>query len=98
MWAERFARPFPEIESLQQHLFDHAWQPIELWPEANQDILRSKGRVAPDGKVQLVSRPDQLVPVVCGGLGSLHAVALTSFCESEMQSVAVHRESVPFPR
>lgn len=92
MWAERFAQPFPEIESLQQHLFDHAWQPIELWPEANQEILRSKGRVDPDGKVPLVSRPDQLVPVVCGGLGSLHAVALTSFCESEMQSVAVQRE------
>jgi len=91
MWAERFGRRFPEIESLQLHLFDHAWQPIELWPEANREILRSKGRVDPDGKVRLVSRPDQLVPVVCGGLGSLHAVALTSFCESEMQSVAVQR-------
>ena len=33
-------------------------------------------------------RQRSLVPVVCGGLGSLHAVALTSFCESEMQSVA----------
>ena len=91
MWSERFAQPFPEIESLQQHLFDHAWQPIDLWPAANQEILRSKGRVDPEGKVRLVSRPDQLVPVVCGGLGSLHAVALTSFCESEMQSVAVQR-------
>jgi hypothetical protein len=91
MWAERFAEPFPEIESLQQHLFDHAWQPIDLWPEANQEILRAKGRVDAEGKVRLVSRPDQLVPVVCGGLGSLHAVALTSFCESEMQSVAVQR-------
>jgi hypothetical protein len=28
---------------------------------------------------------------VCGGLGNLHGVALTSFCESEMQSVAAVR-------
>ena len=41
----------------------------------------------------LVERVEQLVPVVCRGLGSLHAVALTSFCESEMQSVAVGPKS-----
>jgi hypothetical protein len=54
----------------------------------NQEILRSKHRVDADGRVFLVSRPDQFVPIVCGGLGSLHAVALPSFGESQMQSVA----------
>ena len=53
---------------------------------------RDKGRVDAKGRVMLVERPEQLVPVVCGGLGSLHAVALTSFCESEMQSVAALRK------
>ena len=33
-------------------------------------------------------RPDQIVPIVCGGLGSLHAIALPSFGESQMQSAA----------
>jgi hypothetical protein len=41
--------------------------------------------------VRLTGRPDQFVPVVCGGLGGLHGVALTSFVQSEMQSVAVVR-------
>ena len=40
---------------------------------------------------RLAARPDQFVPVVCGGLGGLHGVALTSFVQSEMQSVEVVR-------
>jgi hypothetical protein len=96
MWAERFGKAFNDVEDFQAYLWSHAWQPIELWPEANQAILRTKERVDTQGRVFLTSRPDQLVPVVCGGLGSLHAVALTSFVESEMQSVAaVRTEALP---
>ena len=43
------------------------------------------------GRVHLVERPDQIVPIVCGGLGSLHAIALPSFGESTMQSKPVVR-------
>ena len=57
----------------------------------NQQILRDKGRVDADGRVHLVERPDQIVPIVCGGLGSLHAIALPSFGESQMQSKPVVR-------
>ena len=32
----------------------------------------------------LSERPDQFVVVVCGGLGSLHAVALPSWGDSEL--------------
>ncbi len=39
--------------------------------------------------MHLVERPDQIVPIVCGGLGSLHAIALPSFGESTMQSKPV---------
>lgn len=92
IWAKRFGEAFPKIESLQAYLFENAWQPIKLWRPANQQILRDKGRVDAKDRVALVERPDQLVPVVCGGLGSLHAVVLTSFCKSEMQSVAVVAE------
>ncbi|HZR11926.1 MAG TPA: hypothetical protein VFC33_01635 [Acidimicrobiia bacterium] len=91
MWAERFAAPFPDVEEMQAFLWEHAWQPVELWPAPNQEILRKKERVRDDGRVHLVERPDQIVPIVCGGLGSLHAIALPSFGESEMQSVAVVR-------
>jgi hypothetical protein len=91
MWAERFGTAFPVAEDCQQYLWEHAWQPIDVWPERNQEILRGKGRVDDAGRVRLVASPAQIVPFVCGGLGSLHAVALPSFGESQLQSVvAVH--------
>jgi hypothetical protein len=91
MWAQRFAQAFPAVESFQEFLLDNAWQPIELWPEKNQTLLRAKDRVAGRGRVHVVRRSDQIVPVVCGGLGSLHAVALPSFGQSAMTSVVVAR-------
>jgi hypothetical protein len=91
MWAERFGAVFPDVDELQHFLRANAWQPIELWPAPNQQILRNKGRVDSEGRVHLVGRPDQIVPIVCGGLGSLHAIALPSFGESQMQSHAVLR-------
>lgn len=91
MWAARLAKAFPRIESLQEYLREHAWQPIDLWRPANQEILRKKNRVDERGRVHLVNRAEQLVPVVAGGLGSLHAMFLPSWCQSEMQSAAVVR-------
>jgi hypothetical protein len=91
IWAERFGKSFPDVEAVQRFLQEHAWQPLELWPAANQEILRRKGRIGPGNRVYLGKRPDQFVPIVCGGLGSLHAVALPSFGESALQSVAVVR-------
>jgi hypothetical protein len=93
MWAERFGAVFPDVEELQHFLRENAWQPIDLWPAPNQQILRNKGRVDGEGRVHLVGRPDQIAPIVCGGLGSLHAIALPSFGESQMQSHAVLRPS-----
>jgi hypothetical protein len=91
MWAERFGTAFPDVDDLQRYLRANAWQPIDLWPGPNQQILRDRGRVDADGRVHLVARPDQIVPMVCGGLGSLHAIALPSFGESQMQSHPVLR-------
>lgn len=91
IWAERLGRAFPRIESFQEYLWEHAWQPIDLWRPANQEILRRKQRVDGAGRVVLTNRPDQFVPVVCGGLGGLHAMILPSWCQSEMQSAAVAR-------
>jgi hypothetical protein len=88
IWADRFAAAFDSVESFQEYLWEHCWQPISLWPAANREVLERNGRIAAGGEVRLVARPDQLVPLVCGGLGSLHAVCLPSWGESEMQSVA----------
>lgn len=91
MWAERFGAAFPDLADLQAFLHEWAWQPIEMWPDANAAILRDRGRVDAAGRVALVSTPEQFVPIVCGGLGSLHAIALPSFGESQSQSKAVVR-------
>ena len=45
-------------------------------------MLDDRGRVDPEGRVHLFERPDQFVPMVCGGLGRLHAIALPSFVKS----------------
>src|SRR6185312_1743202 len=91
MWAERFGNAFPDVDELTGYLREHAWQPIDLWPDANAELLRQRGRVDERGRVHLVARADQIVPIVCGGLGSLHAIVLPSFGESTMQSVRVRR-------
>jgi len=91
LWAERFGEAFPRIEEFQAWLWEHSWQPIDLWPPSNQAILRKNGRVDAQGRVHLNRRPEQFVPVVCGGLGNLHAIVLTTWCQTEMQSVAVQR-------
>jgi hypothetical protein len=97
MWAERLGRAFPAAEDFQRYLWEHAWQPIDMFRPGNQQVLRDKGRVDGQDRVFLAGRPDQFVPVVCGGLGGLHGVALTSFVQSEMQSVAVTRPPRPAP-
>ena len=54
-------------------------------PNAADPARQGPGRRATAGCTWSAS-PDQIVPIVCGGLGSLHAIALPSFGESQMQS------------
>ena len=91
VWAARFGAVFPDIGDMQSFLVEQAWQPIDLWPPANREILERQGRVDDGGRVHLCSRPDQFVVIVCGGQGSLHAIGLPSWGESAIQSVAVER-------
>lgn len=91
VWAQRFAVAFPEAGDAETFLHEHAWLPIDLWPAGNQEILRAQERVDVQGRVHKAARPDQYALVVCGGRGSLHAVALPSWGESAMQSAAVRR-------
>ena len=85
----RFGRTFPDLAECLAFLHSHAWQPIELWPPSGREILERKGRVDAKGRVWLDDRPEQIVLVVCGGLGNLHAVALPSWSDSEMVSCKV---------
>lgn len=91
MWARRLGEAFPDPADFQEYVCEHAWQPIDAFRPGNAEVLTAKGRVDDKGRVALAARPDQFVPVVCGGLGGLHGVALTTFVQSEMQSARVVR-------
>jgi len=91
LWAERLAEAFPRIEDLQAHLHEEACQPVGLWPQALQVLMHERGRVDAQGMVRLAGGPAQYVPVVCGGLGNLHATLLPSWGESQMQSAVARR-------
>ena len=83
-----FAKEFPVIADLQEYIWSHCWQPVELWPVANRAVLEVRNRIDANGRVWLCERPDQIVVIVCGGLGNLQAICLPSWADSEMASAA----------
>jgi hypothetical protein len=78
-WADLIAAAYPDIDAVQEKLVELAALPLGWWPAAHRKRLESHGRVDGRGMVPLVSRPDQMIVMVCGGLGNLHALALHSF-------------------
>ncbi|HVF63087.1 MAG TPA: hypothetical protein VNE58_03740 [Casimicrobiaceae bacterium] len=86
VWARRFAKTFPMIESFQECMYESCWHPIDFWPETSRQMLRDSDRVDSRGRVHAVTAPDRIQPLVCGGLGNLHSTILPSWGESEMQS------------
>jgi hypothetical protein len=78
-WADRIAAEVADIEDVQAELHKHAALPVSLWPETHQRLHEQSGRADSDGLVRLLGSPDQMMVMVCGGLGNLHAFALHSF-------------------
>jgi hypothetical protein len=78
-WADLIAGDFPDIRDASRHLWAHAALPLSWWPPLYHGYLEQHDRVDDDGMVHLVERPEDLLVIVCGGLGNLHALALHSF-------------------
>ncbi|HEX5615682.1 MAG TPA: hypothetical protein VFZ83_11070 [Acidimicrobiia bacterium] len=78
-WADMLAATYPDVGQLQAALHDHAKLPLTWWPPPHREKAERDGRVDDEGFVHLVESPDHLLVMVCGGLGSLHALALHSF-------------------
>jgi len=78
-WADLIAAEYPRIEELQSALWHSAAMAVRLWPKPHQARLAKDGRIDDHGLVHLVAAPSDLLVIVCGGLGSLHALALHSF-------------------
>ena len=91
-WAARFGRAFPDVEDFKAFLWEHAYQPIDLWPPSTRPLFEE--RADEQGLIRLNERPEQFVVMVCGGPVSLHAVYLPSWGENELQSrVVVHPDA-----
>ena len=78
-WADRIAAEFPSIEDTQEALWHAAAHPIGFFPEAHRAWLEERGRVDANGIAHLVERPEEILVLVCGGLGNLHAMGLHNF-------------------
>ncbi len=78
-WADLIASAYPDIETVQEMLWKHASLPVSWWPAVHQAEIEKHGRVDSEGRVALVEGPENLIVMVCGGLGNLHALACHSF-------------------
>ena len=78
-WADLIAADHPTIEEVQERLWHHAALPLDWFPAPHRARLERDQRVHDDGRVHLVPAPDDVLVLVCGGLGNLHALALHNF-------------------
>lgn len=78
-WADLIARAVPAVADVQRLLWEHAALPVSWWPPRHRAAHEANGRVDEHGMVHLVASPDDILVMVCGGLGNLHAFALHSF-------------------
>jgi hypothetical protein len=78
-WAELIADSFSSIDDVCAEMWVNASLPVSSWPDSHQQALHQNRRVEDDGIVHVVESPAQLLVIVCGGLGNLHALALHSF-------------------
>jgi hypothetical protein len=90
-WADLIAGDFPTIEDTQEALWHAAAHPIDFFPIPHRRWLEDRGRVDSDGIAHLVERPDELIVMVCGGLGNLHAMGLHNFGPTRAVTRAITR-------
>ena len=73
IWAEKIARDFPSIEAVQEALWDYAALPIDSFRPEYRAPIENLGRIKPDGRVHLTPKPEDILVIVGGGEGGLHA-------------------------
>ena len=78
-WADLIAVDYPSIEDIQQALWEAAAHPLDFFSEPHRKWLVERGRVDANGVVHLVEQPEEILVMVCGGLGNLHAQGLHNF-------------------
>jgi hypothetical protein len=95
VWAEIIARQFPRMEDVQAFIWDRCALPIDGWRPEYRAPIEALGRIKPDGRVHLTPTPDDVLVMVAGGLGGLHAAMLHSWgtCLTVTQAVPTGDEA-----
>ncbi|MHA3790759.1 hypothetical protein [Sphingomonas sp. YL-JM2C] len=79
VWAEVIARAYPDMADVQAYLWDRCALPIDWWRPEYRAPIEALGRIGADGRVHLTPTPDDVIVMVAGGLGGLHAAMLHSW-------------------
>jgi hypothetical protein len=87
--AQIIGREMKNIEDVQEVLWKNASQPAEWFTPKHLDQLQDQGRVRADGRVYLTPEAKDVLVMVCGGTGGLHAAIVHSFGTSIAQTVAI---------
>ncbi len=88
--AEIVGREMPDIADVQECLWHYASVPADLLQRQHREQLEAQGRVRGDGRIYAVPEPKDMILIVAGGLGGLHATAFHSFgsCLSQSRAIA----------
>ena len=89
IWAELFAREMPNIEDVQEALWRHASVDAGWLEHRHRGQLEAQGRIRSDGRIYMMPEPKDVILMVCGGTGGLHAMAVHSFGSSLTQTRAI---------
>lgn len=87
--AEIIGKEMPNIEDVQEVLWRNASLPADWLEHLHREQLEEQGRVRADGRIYLTPEPKDIVVMVCGGTGGLHAALVHSFGTSLTQTVAL---------
>ncbi len=86
VWAEIIGRRHPDVDEVARILWSYASVPLEEFTEQHQALFREYGQVDERGRVPLARRWEDVLVVVAGGLGGLHAAALHSWGTTRTQT------------
>jgi len=79
IWAEVIGRAYPDITDVQAYLWDKCALSIDSFRPEYRNPIGNLGRIKPDGRVHLVPKPEDMLVMVGGGEGGLHAAMLHSW-------------------
>jgi hypothetical protein len=87
VWAKIIAAEFPDVEDVQQVLWETASLPVSSFPGGYDEALMFSRRHG--DRVHIAQSPDDVLVTVCGGMGSLHALSMPSWGDTKSVTAGV---------